>query len=305
MVLPVLPSKLARLEDCDLESAQLGAWDAGSPEENSMAAEAGSAEVAQVSKRVRERTARLQAINLRLTAEIAERRRAEQALQQSQQLLRELGTHTGEIIEEERKRIARELHDQLGQNLMALRIDVLMMQRASGTNQPEVDATVDSALNNIDSMIKNVRVIINNLRPAVLDLGLAATFEWEIQEFNRRSGIVCTLCTDRSEFKIDDARALALLRILQESLTNVARHANADRVDVSLHGDRHGLHLRVADNGIGDFPACRRKEKAFGLIGIRERVSALGGSLSIVTEKGKGLLLTVTLPLPPDSASQQ
>lgn len=260
--------------------------------------------VAKSVKRVHERTARLQEINIRLTAEIAERRRAEEALQQSQQLLRELGHHTGQIIEEERKRIARELHDQLGQNLMALRIDVLMMQRAAGGDKPELNATVESALNNIDSMIKNVRVIINNLRPAVLDLGLAATFEWEIQEFERRTGIVCMLCTDRSEFQVDDAHALALLRILQESLTNVARHANADRVDVSLHGDGNGLHLRVADNGIGNFPACRRKAKAFGLIGIQERVSALGGSLSIITEKGKGLVLTVTLPLPAHTASK-
>jgi signal transduction histidine kinase len=303
MVHPVLPSKLTPLDACDSERVQPDARNAASSKKNSMAAEAESAEVAKAAKRVHERSARLQQINVRLTAEIAERRRAEQALQQSQQLLRELGRHTGDIIEEERKRIARELHDQLGQNLMALRIDVLMMQRASGANQPETDATVDSALNNIDSMIKNVRAIINNLRPAVLDLGLAATFEWEIQEFKRRSGIASTLCTDRSEFKIDDARALALLRILQESLTNVARHANADRVDVSLHGDRNGLHLRVADNGIGMYPGDRRKSKSFGLIGIQERVSALGGSLSIVTEKGKGLMLTVTLPLPRDSAS--
>jgi signal transduction histidine kinase len=251
-------------------------------------------------KQVHERTARLQQINARLTAEIAERRRAEQALQQSQQLLRELGRHTGDIIEEERKRIARELHDQLGQNLMALRIDVLMMQRAAGDDHPGVAETVQSALNNIDSMIKDVRAIINNLRPAVLDLGLAATFEWEVKEFERRSGITCTLNTDRSEFKIDDAHALALLRILQESLTNVARHANANRVDIRLHGDRRYLYLQVADNGVGDFPSCRRKANAFGLIGIQERVSALGGNLSIATEKGKGLTLTASLPLPPE-----
>lgn len=256
------------------------------------------AELAEAARRVQERTARLQESNARLTAEIAERRRAEQALQQSQQLLRELGQHTGEIIEEERKRIARELHDQLGQNLMALRIDVLMMQRAAGADQPGVAATVESALNNIDSMIKNVRAIINNLRPAVLDLGLAATFEWEVKEFERRSGIACSLFTDRGEFQIDDARALALLRILQESLNNVLRHAYADRVEVRLHGDEQYLYLQVADNGVGDFPGCRRKANAFGLIGMQERVAALGGSLSIATEKGKGLTLTVSLPLP-------
>lgn len=250
-----------------------------------------------VEQPVIDRTARLQQINALLTAEIAERRHAEQALQQSQKLLRELGRHTGDIIEEERKRIARELHDQLGQNLMALRIDVLMMQRAAGDHDPVVGETVQSALNNIDSMIKNVRAIINNLRPAVLDLGLIATFEWEIKEFERRSGISCSLSTDRSEFKIDDARALALLRILQESLTNVARHANADHVEIRLHGDRRFLYLQVSDNGVGDFPCCRHKANAFGLVGIQERVSALGGNVSIATEKGKGLTLTAALPL--------
>jgi PAS domain S-box-containing protein len=252
----------------------------------------------ELEQRVRERTAKLLKSNSQLTEEISERKRAELALQQSQQLLRELGKHTEEIVEQERKRIARELHDQLGQNLMALRIDVLLMQGAAGPNQPEVAATVESALKNIDSMIKNVRSIINNLRPAVLDLGLAATFEWEIKEFERRSGIASTLTTDRSEFNVDDALALALLRILQESLNNVLRHAYANMVDIRLYGDDHNLCLEVADNGVGDYPGCRRKANAYGLLGIEERVAALGGTLSIVTEKGKGLVLTVTLPLP-------
>ncbi len=295
MAHPVIPRNRHPVHSPDykslLDNEALGTVDDG------QAVEANCAVLAEAARQVRERTARLQESNARLTAEIAERRRAEQALQQSQQLLRELGQHTGEIIEEERKRIARELHDQLGQNLMALRIDVLMMQRAAA-DQPGVAATVESALNNIDSMIKNVRAIINNLRPPVLDLGLAATFEWELKEFERRSGIACSLSTDRGEFQIDDARAVALLRILQESLNNVLRHAYANRVAVRLHGDEQYLYLQVADNGVGDFPGCRRKANAFGLIGMQERVAALGGSLSIATEKGKGLTLTVSLPLP-------
>ncbi|MBI1891934.1 MAG: sensor histidine kinase [Burkholderiales bacterium] len=247
----------------------------------------------------------LQKSNDALTAEIAERKRAERALQESQQQLRQLGQHTERIIEDERKRIARELHDQLGQNLMALRIDVLMMQAAAGERNSKVTATVHSALDNIDSMIKNVRTIINNLRPALLDLGLVATIEWQLKEFERRSGIVCALETDRNEFALDDARALAVLRILQESLNNVLRHARADRVDIRLHGDNSHLYLRVADNGVGDFPGCRRKANAFGLLGIQERVSAFGGEFMIETGKGKGLALTVALPLPAASGRQR
>jgi signal transduction histidine kinase len=239
----------------------------------------------------------LQKSNELLTAEVAERKRAERALQESQQQLRLLGQHTERIIEDERKRIARELHDQLGQNLMALRIDVLMMQAATDDAEPKMASTVHSALDNIDSMIKNVRSIINNLRPALLDLGLVATIEWQIKEFERRSGIACILETDRNEFAVDDARALAVLRILQESLNNVLRHARADRVNIRLHGDDARLYLRVADNGVGDYPGCRRKANAFGLLGIQERVSSFGGDFKIETDKGKGLALTVALPL--------
>jgi PAS domain S-box-containing protein len=254
--------------------------------------------------RVRERTARLEQSNARLTAEIAERKRAEQALQQSQQLLRELGQHTEEIIEGERKRIARELHDQLGQNLMALRIDVMMMHAEAGEAQAKLAPTVASALDNIDSMIRNVRAIINNLRPAVLDLGLPATIEWEVKEFERRSGIACSLVTDSDEYaQLDDARALALLRILQESLTNVLRHAHASHVDIRLHSADGKLRLRVADDGVGAYPGCRRKTNAYGLLGIQERVSAFGGELAIETGMGKGLALTVTLPLHDDKAA--
>jgi signal transduction histidine kinase len=242
--------------------------------------------------------ARVQRSNALLTAEISERKRAEQALQQSQQQLRLLARHTERIIEDERKRIARELHDQLGQNLLALRIDILMLQAAAGDAAPKTAVTAASALNNIDSMIKNVRAIINNLRPTLLDLGLVATFEWEIQEFKRRTGIDCDFTTDRGEFVLDDARALALLRILQESLNNVLRHACADRVDIQLYGDDKRVYLRVADNGVGDYPGCRRKSNAFGLLGIQERVSAFGGELDIETDKGKGLTLLVMLPLP-------
>lgn len=251
----------------------------------------------ELENRVLERTAKLARSNALLVAEIAERRRAERALQQSQRLLRELALHTEGVVESERKRIARELHDELGQNLMALRIDVLLMNEEAGEARPQLAACVNSALTNIDATIKNVRAIINDLRPAVLDLGLYAAIEWAVREFERRSGIECKLNADHHEFNLDDARAIALFRILQESLNNVIRHAYANQVEISLQCDGNAICMRIADDGVGDFPGCRRKANAFGLVGIRERVSALGGELTIDTDKGMGMALTVVLPV--------
>ena len=134
----------------------------------------------ELENRVLERTAKLARSNALLIAEITERRRAERALQQSQQLLRELALHTEGVVESERKRIARELHDELGQNLMALRIDVLLMNEEAGEARPQLAACVHSALANIDATIKNVRAIINDLRPAVIDLGLYAAIECHV-----------------------------------------------------------------------------------------------------------------------------
>jgi signal transduction histidine kinase len=228
---------------------------------------------------------------------INERKQAEEALRQSQEELRQLASYQERIKEDERKRIAREIHDELGQNLLALRIDISMLHARTGTTHPKLNRKVHSVLDHIDSTMKAMRAIINNLRPAVLDLGLNAAIEWQVKEFQRRTGIECDLAMQEEELVVDDNRATALFRILQESLNNVLRHAQATRARIELEQVGSLLRMKVADNGIGIFPGCRRKANSFGLVGIKERISTLGGELVIETGQDRGTALTVTLPI--------
>lgn len=228
--------------------------------------------------------------------DISERKKVEEALRHSRQMLRHLISYQERVREDERKRIAREIHDELGQNLLALRIDVSMLHSRTRTTHPKLHERVGIALNHIDATMKAVRAAINNLRPTVLDLGLNAAIEWQVQEFQRRSGVRCSLALE-DDFMLDDDRATALFRILQESLNNVIRHSRASQVQISLYRDSARLVMKVADNGIGLFPDCRRKANSFGLVGIEERINALGGELDIESDHDKGTTLTVFLPM--------
>lgn len=239
----------------------------------------------------------LQVQRMRDLQHIAERETAEEALRQSREELRMLASHQEQIKEDERKRIAREIHDELGQNLLALRLDISMLYERTGETHPRLNAKVHTVLTQIDTTMRSMRAIINNLRPSVLDLGLTAAIEWQVQEFRRRSGIVCQLLMDKQDLNLDDKRATTLFRILQESLSNVIRHAQATRVDIELREDGEHVLMRVVDNGVGTYPGCRRKSNSFGLVGIKERVAGLGGELVINTAQDKGMALTIRIPV--------
>ncbi|WP_158597880.1 PAS domain-containing sensor histidine kinase [Noviherbaspirillum saxi] len=228
--------------------------------------------------------------------DISERKNAEEQLRHSRQMLRHLVSYQERVREDERKRIAREIHDDLGQNLLALRIDVSMLHTRTGRAHPKLNERVSIALSHIDATMKAVRAAINNLRPTVLDLGLTAAIEWQVQDFQRRSGIACEL-TMEDEVTLEDDRATALFRILQESLNNVIRHAQASYVKIALYRQEYKLCMKIADNGIGIYPDCRRKANSFGLVGIEERINALGGELTIDSQPDKGTVLTISLPL--------
>lgn len=250
----------------------------------------------ELENRVFERTTELVRANKRLNSEIVERTQAQEALQQSQSMLRELVAHQDQIRENERKRIAREIHDELGQHLLVLRIDVSMLQ-SNHKEDPQLQNEVNAVLGHIDTTMKSVRTIINNLRPSVLDLGLFAALEWQGNEFERRSGIHFELTSNDESMELDDEISTVLFRIMQEALNNVLKHAKASHVQISLKHEPGSLQMKVADNGIGLPTTQKQDQKSFGLIGIRERLSVLGGSLNI-NSSNNGTTLTITLPLP-------
>lgn len=234
-----------------------------------------------------------------LEHEVVERKRAEQELQKSRELLRQLSAYQEQVKEDERKRIAREIHDELGQNLMALRIDISMVEARTAYTHSRLNQKSKQVLRHIDNSIRSVRSIINNLRPAVLDLGLHAALEWQVDQFERRTGISCDLLMegDDTHCELDDQRATALFRVLQESLTNVARHAQAKLVTIMLRRQGTSISMTIADNGVGIYPGCRRKPNSFGLLGIGERISSLGGSFTVDSVPGEGTVLTVSVPV--------
>lgn len=228
--------------------------------------------------------------------DITDRKLAEEALQRSRADLRRLATHRESAKEDERKRIARDIHDELGQSLMVLRLDMSRMARASEL-PANTRAQIDGALHLIDTSIRSVRAIINDLRPSVLDLGLHAGIQWQAKEFERRSGVPCEVHIDHVEFALDDQRVSALFRCVQESLSNISRHAKASQVWIDMKRKGDQLLMSISDDGIGIFPNCRRNANAFGLLGIEERILALGGTFSIVSEPGEGMSVMLSIPI--------
>jgi len=190
------------------------------------------------------------------------------------------------MLERERKRIARTVHDELGQALTAIKMDLSLI---ADSRAPEVSDRVDSALSLVDDAMATVRRITSELRPGQLDdLGLADTLAWEARQFQRRAGIRCILHGGAREPALDEDTRVALFRCFQESLTNVARHAAATRVDIYLKHRDGEVELEIMDNGVGIAPGERERGGAFGLIGMRERMAAVGGTLGIVSRDGGG-----------------
>ncbi len=209
--------------------------------------------------------------------------------------LRELIDHQTRIREDERKRIAREIHDELGQYLLALRIEVSLLKDESNNEQELRAERVDKILEHVDSTVKSVRNIINNLRPAVLDLGLIPALEWKARKFESQNAIWCEFQATNDNISLDEASSTALFRMLQEALTNVVRHAKATQVKISVSTQDEKLIMQVEDNGVG-FPKQRnRKNKTFGLAGMRERIAILDGEFTIKSSEN-GSTLTFSIP---------
>lgn len=241
-------------------------------------------------------SSRLRAIQL-AEAMTRELRESQAKLQQSHQKLRGLAAHADQIKEEERKRIAREIHDDLGQNLLALRIDADLLAGRTRLRHPRLHARAVSTRSQIDSTIRSVRNVINDLRPTVLDLGLAAAVEWQIAQFRERSGIMCELIEQDGDLIINDHGATALFRVLQESLSNILQHAKASLVRVELAQQDGMVRMTITDNGIGLREQSRNKVGSFGLVGIEERISILGGRCTITGAPNDGTTVQVAVPV--------
>jgi PAS domain S-box-containing protein len=234
--------------------------------------------------------------------DITERKLAEQRLRDSREHLRALTAHLERIREEERTRIAREIHDELGQALTGLKMDLSWFSTRL-PNQPALMEKSAAMLKLIDSTVHAVRRLSTELRPAILDnLGLIPAIEWLGQEFQKRTGVVCEFVSMEDDLNLDQERTTALFRICQEALTNVARYAQATAVHMELDSDDHHITLRISDNGRGISEAEQRATKSFGLLGMRERARLLGGSFEIHGEPGKGTTLTVQIPAPQPAA---
>lgn len=239
---------------------------------------------------------------LRMAEEMTREVRASQTkLQASHEKLRLLAAHAEQIKEGERKRIAREIHDDLAQNLLALKIEAELLANRTRGGQKRLHARAEATVRQIEVTIRSVRQIINDLRPNVLDLGLAAAVDWQVADFARRTGIACELADDGDDHRIDDHSATAFFRILQESLNNVARHARASKVRIDLHQHAGMLTMTIRDNGVGMQPGSRNRHGSFGLVGIEERVGILGGAFSVSSGPESGTTIVVTIPVGGDA----
>jgi PAS domain S-box-containing protein len=228
--------------------------------------------------------------------DITERKSIEQALFESREQLRELSAYMEAIREEERKRIAMEIHDELGQLLTALKMDVsLLKMRLAG--DPEAAKKTDDMRELVETTIWMVRNVASHLRPAALNFGIVSALEWLVEDFSRRNNIPCQFRINGSEPVLPDAHATAVFRIVQASLTNVARHARATRADVTLTRSATGLDLHVSDDGCGFDQDVVRKSDSYGVLGMRERARLIGASLLIDSSPGTGTSVSIHIPL--------
>ena len=230
--------------------------------------------------------------------DITARKQAEEELRESKERLRSLADYLQSVRENERTAIAREIHDELGQALTGLNIDLSWLAKKVPENEKALLDKIRAMSEMTTQTIRTVQRISTDLRPGLLDdLGLVAAIEWQTEEFKNRTGIRCTLTIDPEDITIDDRRSTSLFRILQETLTNVTRHAQSTQVYVSLQEKDRGLELMVKDNGTGISEEHVFDPKSLGLIGIRERAYQWGGEVKINGSPGKGTTVVVRMPI--------
>jgi PAS domain S-box-containing protein len=253
----------------------------------------------ELEKRVDERTAELLTANRLMKKMLDEGKRAEETIRKSRERLRNLSQRLQSLLEEERTRISREIHDELGQALTAMKLDLSLIRRSLVSDGLTVlSEKVHEIERTVTRIIRTVRKISTEMRPGILDeLGVAAAIEWMAKDFQNRTGIGCKVTIQAMDRISDTVRATTIFRIVQEALTNIMRHAAASQVNVSLEKKDDSLIVEVRDNGIGIMEGRIIDSKSLGLIGIRERVLLLGGKAEISGKPGEGTLVKVILPI--------
>lgn len=233
---------------------------------------------------------------LHTTIEIAlYKHTSEQELKKSREQLRALAARIQTIREEERTRIAREIHDELGQTLTCMKMDAIWLERKLREDQKDLKEKTLSTIELIDATINTVRRISSELRPGVLDnLGLFSAIEWQAKEFEKRTGVMCYLDIPAEPVPMEQEISTALFRIFQETLTNITRHAEADRVKIKLYFTPGTLMLEVSDNGKGMSEV--NKPTSLGILGMKERAVIVGGTVNIESKPGSGTKVKVSIP---------
>jgi signal transduction histidine kinase len=234
----------------------------------------------------------------KLVSEISERKEAEIKLRNSLEQVRNLAGHLQSVREEERQMVSREIHDDIGQVLTALKIELTMIKNDLNSKaKKSIVESIDTMMNMIDGGVKNVRQLMIKLRPEILDnLSLVEALKWQCEEFNKKEKIECTFTSGVDELHYNNDVSLAIFRILQEALNNVRKHSQATTVSIKLEQTTENAVLTITDNGIGFNEPFGNGLKRFGLISMRERALLFGGKLEIVSGTGKGTNVILTIP---------
>jgi PAS domain S-box-containing protein len=229
--------------------------------------------------------------------DVTEIRNAEIEIKKSREQLRKLASHLQIAQEKERARISREIHDELGQELTGIKMDISWLSNSLKNPDDKIKERIGSLNKLIDTTIQSVRRISAELRPGVLDdLGLISALEWYVEEYQQRTKIKCKLLLGEISNNLESDISIAIYRIIQESLTNVARHANASKIILSLKLDELNIYLKIQDNGFGFNKDSSKSEKSIGILGMEERVHILGGTFSILGSKRDGTVIKVEIP---------
>lgn len=230
--------------------------------------------------------------------DITERKNAETSLKESSEQLRKLNRHLQKIREEERSNIAREIHDELGQQLTGLKMDIAWLMKKTVQEDTAIKTKFNETLLLLDDTVRSIRRICTELRPSIIDdLGLNAALEWQVAEFGERLDIKISYENNFNDKNIQPDVSIALFRILQESLTNIAKHAAAKKVIITIEQVNNMVHLSVTDDGMGFDSSIKQRDLTFGLLGIKERTSTMQGECNILSKPGGGTTIEVKIPL--------